>query len=85
MYKKMILALICAATVAFAAYDADGAKAVVGNPLSALIGRPVGDTHELGAKVLELVGENGLPVVKVLTDELIDKLGPKNLKEYFRT
>ena len=41
--------------------------------------------HELGAKVPELVGENGLPVVKVLTDDLIDELGPKILKEYFRT
>ena len=41
--------------------------------------------HELGAKVPELVGENGLPVVKELTDELIDELGPKILKEYFRT
>ena len=30
-------------------------------------------------------GENGLPVVKVLTDDLIDELGPKILKEYFRT
>ncbi|MBQ8112932.1 MAG: hypothetical protein IJ146_06955, partial [Kiritimatiellae bacterium] len=41
----MAMALICAATVAVAASDADGAKAVVGNPISALIGRPVGDTH----------------------------------------
>ena len=41
--------------------------------------------HELGAKVPELVGENGLPVVKLLTDDLIDELGPKILKEYFRT
>ena len=41
--------------------------------------------HELGAKVPELVGENGLPVVKVLTDDLIDELGPKILKEYFST
>ena len=45
MNKKMAMALICAATVAVAASDADGAKAVVGNPISALIGRPVGDTH----------------------------------------
>ena len=41
--------------------------------------------HKLGAKVPELVGENGLPVVKVLTDDLIDELGPNILKEYFRT
>ena len=41
--------------------------------------------HKLGEKVSELVGENGLPVVKVLTDDLIDELGPKILKEYFRT
>ena len=40
--------------------------------------------HELGAKVPELLDKNGLPVVKVLTDELIDELGPKILKEYFR-
>ena len=40
--------------------------------------------HKLGEKVPELIGENGLPVVKVLTDELIDELGPKVLKEYFR-
>jgi hypothetical protein len=40
--------------------------------------------HELGAKVPELIGKNGLPVVKVLTDELIDELGPKVLREYFR-
>ena len=45
MNKKTALALICAATVAVAASNADGAKAVVGNPISALIGRPVGDTH----------------------------------------
>ena len=41
MYKKMVMALICAATVAVAASDADGAKAVVGNPISALIGLPI--------------------------------------------
>ena len=41
--------------------------------------------HELGAKVPELLDKNGLPVVKVLTDDLIDELGPKILKEYFRT
>ena len=41
--------------------------------------------HKLGAKVPELLDNNGLPVVKVLTDELIDELGPKILKEYFRT
>ena len=40
--------------------------------------------HELGAKVPELLDKNGLPVVKVLTDELIDELGPKILREYFR-
>ena len=40
--------------------------------------------HKLGEKVPELVGENGLPVVKELTDELIDELGPKVLREYFR-
>ena len=40
--------------------------------------------HKLGAKVPELVDENGLPVVKELTDELIDELGPKVLREYFR-
>ena len=40
--------------------------------------------HNLGEKVPELIGESGLPVVKVLTDELIDELGPKVLKEYFR-
>ena len=40
--------------------------------------------HKLGEKVPELIGESGLPVVKVLTDELIDELGPKVLKEYFR-
>ncbi|MBQ6669716.1 MAG: hypothetical protein IJM72_06640 [Deltaproteobacteria bacterium] len=40
--------------------------------------------HELGKKVPELMGENGLPVVKVLTDELIDEIGPKVLREYFR-
>ena len=40
--------------------------------------------HKLGAKVPELIGENGLPVVKELTDELIDELGPKVLREYFR-
>ena len=36
--------------------------------------------HKLGEKVSELVGENGLPIVKELTDEL----GPKVLREYFR-
>ena len=41
--------------------------------------------HKLGAKVPELVDKKGLPVVKVLTDELIDEIGPKILKEYFRT
>ena len=41
--------------------------------------------HKLGEHVPELVGENGLPVVKELTDELIDELGPKILKEYFRS
>ena len=41
--------------------------------------------HKLGMKVPELLDNNGLPVVKVLTDELIDELGPKILKEYFRT
>ena len=41
--------------------------------------------HRPGDKLPELTGENGLPVVKVLTDELIDELGPKVLKEYFRT
>ena len=35
--------------------------------------------HKLGEKVSELVGENGLPVVKELTDELV----PKVLREYF--
>ena len=40
--------------------------------------------HRPGDKLPELTGENGLPVVKVLTDELIDELGPKVLKEYFR-
>jgi hypothetical protein len=40
--------------------------------------------HKLGEKVPELVGENVLPVVKELTDELIDELGPKVLREYFR-
>ena len=40
--------------------------------------------HKLGEKVPELTGENGLPVVRELTDELIDELGPKVLREYFR-
>lgn len=40
--------------------------------------------HKLGEKVPDLVGESGLPVVKELTDELIDELGPKILREYFR-
>ena len=40
--------------------------------------------HKLGTKVPDVLGENGLPVVKVLTDELIDELGPKVLREYFR-
>ena len=40
--------------------------------------------HNLGEAVPELIGDNGLPVVKVLTDELIDELGPKVLREYFR-
>ncbi len=40
--------------------------------------------HTLGAMVPELINENGLPVVKELTDDLIDKLGPKVLREYFR-
>ena len=40
--------------------------------------------HNLGAKVPELINENGLPVVKVLDDELIDQLGPKVLREHFR-
>ena len=40
--------------------------------------------HKLGEAVPDLIGESGLPVVKVLTDELIDELGPKILKEYFR-
>jgi len=40
--------------------------------------------HRPGDKLPELIGDNGLPVVKVLTDELIDELGPKVLKEYFR-
>ncbi len=31
------------------------------------------------------VDKNGLPVVKVLTNELVDELGPKILNEYFRT
>ena len=41
--------------------------------------------HKLGEKVPDLVGENGLPVVKELTDKLIDEIGPKILREYFRT
>ena len=40
--------------------------------------------HKLGTKVPDILGENGFPVVKVLTDELIDELGPKVLREYFR-
>ncbi len=40
--------------------------------------------HKLGEAVPELIGDNGLPVVTVLTDELIDELGPKVLREYFR-
>ena len=43
--KAFLLISVCAATAAVAASDADCAKAVVGNPISALIGRPVGDTH----------------------------------------
>ena len=41
--------------------------------------------HKLGEKVPDLIGQNGLPVVKVLTDDLIDELGPKILREYFRS
>jgi hypothetical protein len=32
--------------------------------------------HKLGEAVPDLIGESGLPVVKELTDELIDELGP---------
>ena len=38
----------------------------------------------LDGNAIKKVGENGLPVVKELTDELIDELGPKVLREYFR-
>jgi len=37
-----------------------------------------------GDDAIKKVGDYGLPVVKELTDELIDELGPKVLKEYFR-
>jgi hypothetical protein len=39
--------------------------------------------HKLGEAVPDLIGENGLPVVKALTDELIDELGPKILSLFF--
>ena len=40
--------------------------------------------HKLGEKVPDLMGNDGMPVVKILTDELIDEIGPKVLREYFR-
>lgn len=40
--------------------------------------------HELGQKVPEFKDADHLPIVNELTDELIDEIGPKAFREYFR-
>ena len=40
--------------------------------------------HELGKKVPELIGKNNMPVVKTLTAEMVDDIGKKVLREWFR-
>ena len=40
--------------------------------------------HELGQKVPEFKDADQLPIVNELTDELIDEIGPKAFREYFR-
>ena len=40
--------------------------------------------HELGQKVPEFKDAEHLPIVNELTDELIDEIGPKAFREYFR-
>jgi hypothetical protein len=40
--------------------------------------------HELGQKVPEFKDADQLPIVNELTDKLIDEIGPKAFREYFR-